>query len=191
MKKILLLMAAMLVCKGSVWAGDLKVAVPLDDFKKMQSRLEALEKENNQLKEGAQKAETAPATASVELQSRLQYMENENNRLRQEVSALKGSQGGQAPVNADVQAKLDALSKENSQLREAARAGGAAVASVPQGSDGQARLEAAETENNRLHQEIKLLQAGSLAATYGENKISAREQYFLVRRANTNHVFKY
>lgn len=193
MKRIFLLMAAMLVWNGAVLAGELKVAVPVDEFKKMQARLQALEEENSHLKDGANRptALAPPAPASVELQTRLQAMENENNRLRQEMGALKVNQGGQAASTTEIQAKLDALAKENNQLKDSLRAGGAATASSKDEGGLQARLETVENENNNLRQEVKLLQAGALAEVYGENKISAREQYFLGRRNNISHVFKF
>jgi len=194
-KRIFLLMAAMLVCNGAAQAGDLKVLVPVDEFRQMQGRLEALEKENNQLKQGPARQEVAvtPAPASAEMQNRLQAMESENARLRQEMNAAKVSQGNQAGSNPEIQAKLDALAKENSQLKAAARVGGAATtSSAPLEDKGlQASLEAAENENNHLRQEVKLLQAGALAEFFGSNKISAREQYFLERRKSINHVYKF
>lgn len=192
MKRIFLLMAALLV-NGPAWAGDLKIAIPVDEFKQMQARLEALEKENGQLKQAPVRQEVAPVVpqVSAEMQSRLQAMESENSRLRQEVNALKGSQGNNTSANVEIQAKLDALAKENSQLKSARSA---TVSAAPAGSDGgglRAQLDSVENENNHLRQEVKLLQAGALAEFYGAGKISAREQYFLIRSKSINHSFKF
>ncbi len=194
MKRILLLMAAVLVWNGAALAGELKVAVPVDEFKKIQARLEALEQENAQLKQGSKRSDAAgySASANTEMQNRLQSMESENNRLRKELSSLSGSPGGQVGSNAETQAKLDALVKENSQLKDAARVGGASAPAFAEEDAGlKARLETMGNDNDNLRQEVKLLQAGALAEVYGENKISAREQYFLSRRKNTSHVFKF
>lgn len=189
MKRIFFLMAAMLAWNVASQAGDLKIAVPVDEFKKMQARLEALEQENNQLKQGDRHSAAAASATATDEMHRLQVMESENARLRQEISGLKGSQSGSA-VSAEIQAKLDSLAKENNQLKDAVRTGGGSAAGQPEVGL-QARLATVESDNDRLRQEVKLLQAGDLAEVYGENKISAREEYFLARRKNVSHVFKF
>ncbi len=190
MKKIFLLTAAMLVCSGPVFAGDLKVMVPVDEFKQLKSRLDALEKENSRLKQsgGAEEVKSV-SPANGELQSRLQAVETENNRLVQEINTLK-SQERPVQVNAEVQARLDAVEKENRQLKEA-RAN--QVEKGPGGEDVAlvAKLNAAENENGKLQNEIKTLRDGGFAAVFAENKISARELYFLQRRKGLSHAYKF
>lgn len=190
MKKIFLLTAAMLVCSGPVFAGDLKVMVPVDEFKQLKSRLDALEKENSKLKQGGGVEEVKSVSpVSGELQSRLQAVENENSRLLQELNAMK-SQDRPVQVSAEVQARLDAVEKENRQLKEAqARQG----EKSPGGEDVGlvAKLNAAENENGKLQQEVKLLKEGRIAESYAASKISAREQYYIERRKGASHVYKF
>jgi len=181
-KPIFLLMTAMLMCSSTALAGELKVAVPVDEFKKMQSRLESLEQENNQLKQGVKRSDAAASSAGVEIQNRLQIVEKENNRLRQELSSLKASQASQGN---------DALAKESNNGKDVANSEGAPAASNSEAGGVQNRLAKAEQDNSDLRQEVKLLQAGALAEVYGENKMSAREQYFLNRRDNIKHVYKF
>ncbi|NTV15244.1 MAG: hypothetical protein HGA96_15135 [Desulfobulbaceae bacterium] len=192
-KRIFLLMVAMQVFNGAAFAGDLKVAVPLADYKEMEARIEALEKENSQLKQGTVIREvTLAPPVSVEMQNRLQAMESENGRLRQEINGLKGSQGSKAGSNAEVQAKLEAPSARDSNQTKDAGGRGVASISSPQEDGGlQARLDLLESDNSHLRQEVKMLQDDSLAEFFGTNKISAREQYFHVRRKTINHVFKF
>lgn len=188
MKRIFLLTAVLLLSGGPVVAGELKVMVPIDEFKEMKSRLEALENENSQLKQGGGRAAAAPSPGG-EIQSRLQAVESENSRLRQELEAMKRS-AGPAPSSADLQARLEAVEKENRQLRESVPAG---AGDSTGGGDAAltARLNAAENENSKLQQEVKLLKEGGLAAAYAENKISARELYFNIRKKGISHVYKF
>jgi hypothetical protein len=153
----------MLVWSGSVVAGELKVMVPVDELKQMKSRLEALERENSQIRQGGAAAgiQQTNTPGSSELQGRLQAMESENSRLRQELNAAKGQprQGDKSSDSVD----------------------GSLVA----------KLNAAENENIKLQQEVKTLKEGGLAAVFSENKISARELYFLQRKKGINHAYKF
>lgn len=190
MKRIFLLTAAMLVWGGSVVAGELKVAVPVDDYKQLKSRLEALEKENSQLKQGAgSKGSVVASPVGAEMQSRLQETENENSRLRQELNAMK-SQERPAPANLEVQARLETVERENRQLKEA-QARQSEKSSGVEDVGLAAKLNAAENESSKLHQEIKLLKDGGFAAVFAESKIAARELYFLKRRKGLSHPFKF
>lgn len=192
MKRIFLLTAATLLLGGPVVAGDLKIAVPVDDFKQLKSRLEALEKENSQLKEQAavaKPAAVAVAPVDPELKGRLQAVESENSRLRQELNAAK-VQERPAPVNTDAQARLEAVEKENRLLKEAqARQSEKGVGGAD--ADLTAKLNVAENENIKLQQEVKTLKEGGLAAVFAENKISARELYFLKRSKGLGHAYKF
>lgn len=190
MKRIFLLTAAMLVWSGSVVAGELKVAVPVNDFKQLKARLEALEKENSQLKNGGAAEEVVVASpVSSEMQSRLQATENENSRLRQELNAMK-SQDRPESVNSEVQARLETVEKENRQLKEA-QARQSEKSTGGEDPALAAKLNAAENENGKLQQEVKLLKEGRVAEAYAASKISAREQYFLERRKGVSHVYKF
>lgn len=191
MKRIFLLAAAMLIGSGPVFAGDLKVMVPVDEFKQLKSRLDALEKENSRLKQGGA-AEEVKAVSPVngELQSRLQAVENENGRLLQELNAVK-SQERTVPVDTGMQARLDAVEKENRQLKEARTDQGEKSPAIGEDAGLVAKLTAAESENSKLQQEIKSLRDGGFAAVFAENKISARELYFLQRKKGLSHSYKF
>lgn len=172
-KRIFLLTAAMLILCDSVVANELKIAVPIDEFKQLKSRLETLEKENSQLRQevGPEKI-VPPSTVNMEMQSRLQATENENNRLRQELNAMK-SQEHPATTNAEVQASQGEKSSGGEDTVLAAK------------------LNAAENENSKLQQEIKMMKEGGFAAVFAESKISARELYFLKRRKGISHTYKF
>jgi hypothetical protein len=187
-KRIFILTAAMLVWGGSVVAGDLKVMVPVDELKQMKSRLEALEKENSQLKGGASAVAATPSIS--EMESRLLAVESENNRLRQEVNAAKGSERP-ALANAEMQARLETVERENRQLKEAQARQGDKGSTGSDDVSMAAKLNVAETENIKLQQEIKSLKDGGLAAVFAENKVSAREQYFQKRRKGIAHTYKF
>lgn len=188
MKRIFLLTASMLVWGGPVVAAELKVMVPVNEFKQLQSRLEALEKENAQLKQVEGAAVASPV--SGELQSRLQSVENENNRLRQELNAVKG-QERPAQVSPEVQARLEAVESENRQLRESMQARDVEKSSGGEDAGLSAKLNAAENENIKLQQEVKLLKDGGFAALFSEDKISARELYFQKRKKGISHAYKF
>ncbi len=190
MKKIFLLTTMMLVWSGSVVAGELKVAVPVDEFKQIKSRLEALEKENSQLKKGSgPDGSIMGSPGSPEMEGRLQATENENSRLRQELNALK-SQERSTSSNMEIQAKLDTVEKENRQLKEA-QARQSEKSPVLEDASLATKLNVVENENSKLQQEIKALKDGGFAAVFAENKISARELYFLERKKGINHAFKF
>lgn len=190
MKRIFLLTAAMLIGSGPVFAGDLKVMVPVDEFKQLKSRLDALEKENSRLKQvGAADEVKAVSPVSGELQSRLQAVENENGRLLQELNAIK-SQERPVQVDTGMQARLDAIEKENRQLKEA-RANQSEKSPAVEDSGLVAKLTAAESENSKLQNEVKALRDGGFAAVFAENKTSARELYFLQRKKGLSHSYKF
>lgn len=191
MKRIFLLTAAMLVWGGPVGAADLKVMVPVNEFKQLQSRLDALEKENAQLKQGAA-SEGAGVASPVggELQSRLRDVENENSRLRQELNAAKG-QERPAQVSPEVQARLEAVENENRRLRESLQASEGEKSSGGEDTAVSARLNAAENENIKLQQEVRLLKEGGFTALFSEDKISARELYFQKRKKGIRHAYKF
>lgn len=193
MKRIFLLLSAMLLCSGQSFAGDLKVMVPVDELKQLKSRLEALERENGQLRQQsavvqAAPVATPPAPVNGELQSRLLAVESENNRLRQELAAAR-DRAPQAAGNGEMQARLDAVERENRQLKETQARQAAAGTSGDAGLA--ARMQTAENENIKLQQEIKSLKEGGLAAVFAENKMSAREQYYLKRKKSISHAYKF
>lgn len=190
MKRIFLLTAAMLVCGGSVVAAELKVMVPVDDFKQMKSRLEALEIENSQLKQRAAAEPVAATPDTSELHSRLQFVESENSRLRQELNIAK-SQERPAVADAEIQARLETVERENRQLKEEAQSRQSDKSSGGEDAALAAKLNATENENVKLQQEVKNLKDGGLMAIFGENKISARELYFLKRKKGVSHVYKF
>lgn len=172
-KRVFLLTSAMLIWCGSVVANELKIAVPIDEFKQLKSRLEALEKENNQLRQGVgPEGVVAPSTVNTEIQSRLQATENENSRLRQELNTIK-NQEHPASTNTEMQARQSEKSSGGEDTLLAAR------------------LNAAENENSKLQQEIKTMKEGGVAAVFAESKISARELYFLNRRKGISHPYKF
>lgn len=190
MKRIFLLTAVMVVWSGSVVAGELKIAVPVNDYKQLKSRLEALEKENSQLKRGiGSEGAVVASPVGGEMQSRLQETENENTRLRQELNAIKSQE---RPVTADVeiQSRLEAVEKENRQLKEAQVR---QVQKSPGGEDPVlvGKLNVAENQNIKLQQEIKMLKDGGFASVFAESKISARELYFQKRKKGASHPFKF
>lgn len=189
-KRIFLLTTAMLLLGGSALAGELKVAVPVVDYKELKSRLEALEKENSLLKQGVRSEAGVKGTSDDgEIQRRLQAEEMENSRLRQELNALK-TQERSAAANTEVQSRLQAVEKENRQLRET-------QARLNEKSTGgedpvlAAKLNATENENSKLQQEVKSLKEGGLAALYAENKITARGLYFNKKKKGSSHIFKF
>jgi tetrahydromethanopterin S-methyltransferase subunit G len=92
-KRILILMALLLVWTGSANGGVLKVMVPIDEFEQMSERLDVLEKENNVLKADMNALGDAEVLnrQNKEMGARLNALEGENNKLQREVSALKGT----------------------------------------------------------------------------------------------------
>lgn len=116
MKKTFWLMAIILIWTGSAGAGVLKVKVPVNDFEQMQSRLEALEKENIQLQQEVKSLTKKPA--ENELGTQIDALEKENAKLKEEIKSLaeKSSEADAASINA-MNSRLDSLGRENRQLK--------------------------------------------------------------------------
>jgi len=126
------MIALVLVWTGSASAGELKIQIPINEFEQIQSRLDALEKENTTLRQEARSMERSVQTGQVDdpaMKSRLDALEAENNRLRQDVEAQAGS--GEMVVQSD---------SETADLHN--------------------RLSELESQSRRQKQEIKTLKQG-------------------------------
>jgi len=186
-KRILLIVAALLICSVTARAGELKVMVPVDDFKQMQAKLKGLEEENSQLKQAVNSSAAVGVNGqeTAALQSRLTSMEQENTSLRQQLQ----SQQGQA--SDDLASRISALEQENSQLQTQL-----AEKQIPEqmaGADNavESRLAEAESENSQLKQEVRILKEGAVTATILGDKSTARQFYAKARHVSTFHNFKF
>ena len=125
MKKTVTLLALMLIWIGTAYAGELKVQIPVNDYEKIQSRLDALESENSKLKQEVSSLENNSVSPSPqamvntqpseEMLSQLSELERENNQLRQDMESLQNSQST-ASVDDDIESRLSSLESENSRL---------------------------------------------------------------------------
>jgi chromosome segregation ATPase len=180
-------MAAMLIGFGTARAGELKVMVPVDDYKKMQSKLESLEQENSQLKRavGSSGMVGGSGQDSTVQQSRLSNLEEENARLRQQLQ----SQPGQ--TSDDLASRISALEQENSQLQQqlAEKQGQDEMAGTD--SAVAARLAELENENMQLKQQVRAVKEGAVAAFITGDQTTARHLYATARHARTFHNFKF
>ena len=122
MKRIFWIMAILLIWAGSTNAGVLKVKVPVDEFEQMKSRLETLEKENNQLQQEVKSladktSEAETVSDKKEVESRLKALAQENNQLKQKVEELAETSSEEAGSSEKLASSLDALGRENRQLK--------------------------------------------------------------------------
>ena len=185
-KRILLVMAALLICSVTARAGELKVMVPVDDYKQMQAKLKALEQENSQLKQAVNSsAAVGTDQETMALQSQLTSLEQENSSLRQQLQ----SQEGQA--SDELASRISALEQENSQLQTqlAEKQNSEQMAGTDNTSD--ARLAAVENENSQLKQEVRVLKEGGATAMIVGDKSTARQFYAKARHVATYHNFKF
>ena len=217
MKRIIMVMAVLLIGAATSRAGELKVMVPVNDYKQMQSRLQTLEQENNQLRQsvssGGMRGGSSQETAA--LQSRLTGLERENNSLRQQLSAQQAQVGGDElagriaglerendslrqqlnaqqaqPDSGELTARIATLEQENSQLQKQL-----AEQPSPQMAVGdsavEARLAEVENENSQLKQEVKVLKEGTITTALLGDKSSARQKYANARHVQSYHNFKF
>jgi chromosome segregation ATPase len=179
-------MTALFFCTGAATAADLKVMVPVDDFKKLNARVETLEQENRQLQRAVEAGTAGGATReSLALQSQLATLEEENNQLKRQIQTMQGQ-----PVGADLSARISALEQENSQLRmqvtelqEQDQSG--------TDSDMESRLAAAENENSRLRQQVRILKEGGVTASLSGDKTTARHLYASSRQGAGFYNFRF
>lgn len=118
MKRIFLLAAVILVWSGSVVAGDLKVMVPVDEFKQLKARLETIETENSRLRQelNALKSQERQTPANMEIQTRLDTVEKENRQLKE--AQVRQGEKGLGVEDAGLVAKLNAAENEKSKLEQ-------------------------------------------------------------------------
>ena len=127
MKKTLILAALMLIWVGPANSGELKVQIPVNDYEKIQSRLDALENENSRLKQEVNSLESnstppAPETSasaqpSEEMLERLSALEKENSQLKQEVEVMQNAPEPQT-VDDDIESRLSSLENQNIRLNQ-------------------------------------------------------------------------
>jgi uncharacterized protein (UPF0335 family) len=117
-RRILILMAMLLVWTGSANGGVLKVMVPIDEFEAMSGRLERLEKENITLKEDVKSFGDAKALGdrNKELEGRLNALESENSKLQNEVGSLRGTD--QATAQDKMESRVSSLERKNARLKK-------------------------------------------------------------------------
>ena len=117
MKRILILMALLLVWTGSANGGVLKVMVPIDEFEQMSKRLDVLEKENTELKDEMKTFGDAEAMSrqNKELSERLNALENEKNKLQNEVAVMKGTDA--ATEQQKMESQISSLERQNARLK--------------------------------------------------------------------------
>ncbi|MCK4837557.1 MAG: hypothetical protein KAS94_02085 [Desulfobulbaceae bacterium] len=198
MKRIFGIMAILLIWTGSVNAGVLKVMIPVDEFEKLESRLETLEKENSQLKSGAEFQPIKPpkadrASYAKEMQARIEALERENNQLRKEVLkplpavSLEAEKASAAARELEVQ--LNNLEQENNLLKqqvESLAGESSEEAAAAKGMDTQ--LEALGRENRQLKRSVaSLKEAGTVLRS---DKRTARHVYSETNKKIASHVFK-
>lgn len=198
MKRILGIMAILLIWAGSVNAGVLKVMIPVDDFEQMESRLKTLEKENRQLKSGAEISPIRPpkedrARYAKEMQARIEALERENNQLRQEVLKPLPSVSLEAEkalsAAKEMEVKLNTLEQENTQLKQQVES--LAVISsedVEASKEMDSRLDALGRENRQLKRSVASLK--DAGAVLRSDKRTARHVYSEQNKKISNHIFK-
>lgn len=123
MKKIYWIMAILLIWAGSANAGVLKVKIPADDFEQMKSRLEALEKENNQLQQEVKSlsdrsSEAKKTSDAKELESKISALTQKNNKLKKEIESMTEASSNDAASAERLANNLDTLGRENRQLKK-------------------------------------------------------------------------
>jgi predicted RNase H-like nuclease (RuvC/YqgF family) len=120
-KRILILMALLLVWTGSANGGTLKVMVPIDEFERMDERLEVLEKENSVLKADMNAFGDAEALnqQNKEMGARLNALEGENSKLQNEVESLRGTDQGTAQKK--MESQISSLERKNARLKKDVR----------------------------------------------------------------------
>ncbi|MBU0675927.1 MAG: hypothetical protein KJ950_14925 [Proteobacteria bacterium] len=158
MRRIILLITVLLAWSGFVTGAELKVMVPIDDFKQMKSRLDSLESENVQLKQEVRTLNRQGDGTQVEsMKGRLESLEQENNQLRQQASAVESK----------------------------------AVAPVTDSEMG-VKISSLEQENYNLRRRVLVLKDEGLAASYSEDRRSAKHVYSSSRGHDyTKNVFKF
>jgi chromosome segregation ATPase len=186
-KRILLIMVALLICSVTARAGELKVMVPVDDYKQMQAKLKGLEEENSQLKQAVNSSAAVAGNGqeTAALQSQLSSLEQENTSLRQQLQ----SQQGQA--SEDLAARISALEQENSQLQTQLAEKQSPEQMAGGDNAGESRLAEMEGENIQLRQEVRILKEGGVTATIVGDKSTARQFYAKARHVNSFHNFKF
>ncbi len=117
MKRILILMALLLVWTGSANGGPLKVLVPIDEFERMDERLEVLENENIALKADMNALGDAEALnrQNKEMSARLNDLESENNKLQSDLAAIQGTDS--ATAQQKMESQISSLEKKNARLK--------------------------------------------------------------------------
>lgn len=187
MKRISLIMVALLVCFGTARAGELKVMVPVNDYKQMQAKLAALEQENNQLKQEVNSSAVAGGSdqETTALQSRLTSLEQENNSLRQQLQSQQGQSSD------EMASRIATLEQENSQLQTQLTEKQGQEQMAGADSAVEARLAKVEDENSQLQQKVKILKEGGVTAAIVGDKSTARQYYATARHARTFHNFKF
>ena len=121
MRRILILMAMLLVWTGSANGGVLKVMVPIDEFEAMSGRLERLEKENSALQKDVESFGDAKALGdkNKDLEGRLNALESEKSKLQSEIETLKGTD--QATAQEKMESQISSLEKKNARLKRNVR----------------------------------------------------------------------
>jgi chromosome segregation ATPase len=208
MKQIFWIMAMLLIWAGPVNAGVLKVMVPIDEFEQMDSRIEALERENRQLQKEVESSggskmspqldaleqensqlrqqvrSLAGKSSDIEIESQLDTLEQENNRLRQQVESLAGNSSEK-----EMGYQLDALEQENNRLKQQIEslAGKSSEESASaKGMD--ARLDALGRENRRLKRSVASLK--DARAILRSDKRTAQQVYFKTKKNLAVHIYK-
>lgn len=115
MKRIFGLMAILLIWAGLAEAGVLKVMVPADEFKQMESRLEKLEKENNQLQQEVRSMQAKPS--DKEKGPQINALVQENKQLKQEVESMAEKFSEKTVSSKEMDNKLSTLGRENRKLK--------------------------------------------------------------------------
>jgi predicted nuclease with TOPRIM domain len=189
-KRIIIIVAAFLICVGTARAGELKIMVPVDDYKQMKTKLEMLEKENSQLKQEVTSKNASGGAGQEDaeaLQSRLKGLEKENSSLKQQLQAQQGQAGN------ELKDRVSALEQENSQLQkqlaEKQQQGGENMAGAEKANE--ARLAEVENQNSQLQQELKILKEEGVSASLLGDKSTARELYATTRHASSFHSFSF
>ena len=182
MKTILVTITILLAWTVSLNAAELKVKVPVEEFEQMKSRIDALENENNRLKQEVGSMEGGSSSPSLgqpseELKSRLSDLESENSQLEREKSQLE-SENSQ-------------LKKQVTTFESSKQASQASPAPAPDDAEMQSQITALENKNRRLRNQVKKLKEGGVAASLSEDRRPARQVYAVETKRNFRHPFKF
>ncbi|MFN2366030.1 MAG: hypothetical protein ABR523_06145 [Desulfurivibrionaceae bacterium] len=182
MKKLIGIAAILLIWAGSATGGVLKVKVPVDELEQMKSRLETLEKKNQELK--SEIRTLSQTTTNAEMNERLARMARENEGLQRELNIL-----AEKTTDAKMNEQLEKMARENEELQKQVAAlteNPSQEASLTEKKD--SRIDALGRENRQLKRTVtSLKESGTVQRS---DRRTARQVYFEANKKFASHSYK-